>query len=32
MFGRYGDMELEYSPFTLLCRGGKEGLNHIVAK
>ena len=25
MLGRYGDMEFEYSPLTLLCRGGREG-------
>ena len=24
-FERKGEMEFEYSPFTLLCRGGSEG-------
>ena len=26
MLDRYGDIELEYSPLTLLCRGGREGI------
>jgi hypothetical protein len=25
MLGRNGDMEFEYSPFTLVCGGGREG-------